>query len=73
MGGGMDMKNKLFAADPVYREQMEGYTLKDSALALAYWALWMTMYYFMGQVMSRTGQYYGDIVNIGLMLIAVLL
>ena len=67
------MKNKVFAADPVYREQMEGYTQKDSVLALAYWVLWMAVYYFMGQVMARTGQYYGNIVNIGLMLVAVVL
>ena len=52
----MDMKNKVFAADSVYREQMENYTVKDSVLALAYWALWMAVYYFMGQVMTRTGQ-----------------
>ena len=64
---------KFFAADPVYREQMEGYTLKDTALALVYWALWMAVYYFMGQAMARTGVYYGNIVNIALMLVPVLL
>ena len=64
---------KFFAADPVYREQMEGYTLKDTVLALVYWALWMAVYYFMGRIMARSGEYWGNIANIALMLVPVLL
>ena len=64
---------KFFAADPVYREQMEGYTLKDTVLALVYWALWMAVYYFIGRIMARSGEYWGNIANIALMLVPVLL
>ena len=64
---------KFLAADPVYREQMEGYTLKDTVLALVYWALWMAVYYFIGRAMARTGEYWGNIANIALMLLPVLL
>ena len=69
----MEMKQSFLAADPVYREQMESYTRKDSFLALGYWALWMAAYYFMGRVMVQTGKYYGEAVNIALILLTVLL
>ena len=68
------MKKKSFlAADPVYREQMESYTLKDTALALVYYALFMAAYYWMGREMTRTGNYWGEPVSAVAMLIPVLL
>ena len=67
------MKRNFFAADPVYREQMESYTLKDTFAALGYWVLWMAVYYCLGLVKYRTGKYYGNIVNIAMMLLPVLL
>ena len=64
---------RLLDADPVYREQMEGYTRKDAALALALYAVFMAAYYWMGRVMGTTGQYWVEAGNVILMLIPVLL
>ena len=49
------MKKSFLAIDPVYREQMEHYTLKDMAAALIYYALFMAAYFWMGREQARTG------------------
>ena len=66
-------KKTFLAIDPVYREQMEGYTLKDTVTALVYYALFMAAYYWMGLEMARLGRYLIDAGNVILALIPVLL
>lgn len=63
----------LFAADPLYRERLNRYTLRDTALAMGYYVLILITYYVMGRVLTLTGRYYGEAVNIALMLLPVLL
>ena len=67
------MKKGFLAADPVYREQMEHYTLKDMAAALIYYALFMAAYFWMGREQARTGRYLIEAGNLILALIPVLL
>ncbi len=67
------MKKSFLAIDPVYREQMEHYTLKDMAAALIYYALFMVAYFWMGREQARTGRYLIEAGNLILALIPVLL
>ena len=71
--GDWNMKKGFLAADPVYREQMEHYTLKDMAAALIYYALFMAAYFWMGREQARTGRYLIEAGNLILALIPVLL
>ena len=67
------MKEMIFYADPSYRELLNSFTLRDTLLALGYYALIMIVYYIIGSVMAKTGKYYGVIAGIVLMLIPVLI
>ena len=63
----------LLEADPVYREQMHSYTLRDTGCAFVYYVCILAVYYSMGRIQVRTGRYLGVPVSIGLMLIPVIL
>ena len=69
----MKILKRFFAADPIYREQMEQYSLRDTLIAAGYYLLILVIYYLMGRIQVQTGRYYAVAVNILLMVIPVLL
>ena len=69
----MKIQKRFFAADPIYREQMEQYSLRDTLIAAGYYLLILVIYYLMGRIQAQTGRYYAIAVNILLMVIPVLL
>ena len=69
----MKILKRFFAADPVYREQMEQYSMRDTLISAGYYLLILVIYYLMGRIQAQTGRYYAVAVNILLMVIPVLL
>ncbi len=67
------MKNAYLRPDPAYRELLEHFTVRDSVIALGFYVLIMIVYYVIGWLLAHTGNYYGAIANICLMLLPVLI
>ena len=67
------MKSSFLRPDPAYRDLLEHFTVRDSVIALGFYALIMVIYYVIGWLLAHTGNYYGTFVNICLMLLPVLI
>lgn len=70
------MKNilaKLARPDSEYKARLESYTWGDTVIALVYYAALMITYYVIGRMMAQTGKYYGEQVNLVIMIIPIIL
>ena len=67
------IKEKILKADPSYLKLLESFTIRDSIVALLYYAFILVIYYFMGRIMFNSGKYYGAIVNIILIIIPIII
>ncbi len=63
----------LLKADEEFKKQLESYTVRDSVIALVFYALIMVVYYIMGRIYFQSGVYYGVIVNLAIMLVPAIL
>ncbi|WP_022759736.1 CPBP family intramembrane glutamic endopeptidase [Butyrivibrio fibrisolvens] len=59
--------------DKTYIDQLKSYTIIDTIIAVALYVLIMIVYYYMGLINARTGEYYGEIVNISIIVITIIL
>lgn len=67
----MEKIKAFFKTDEAYREQLGRYDKADGVLAIAYFILFMAVYYIMGRIMLATGIYLGVPCNIFLALIPI--
>lgn len=67
------LKHFLCGKDDKYMDQLRSYTVTDTIIAVIFYFLIMVVYYYMGLISASTGVYYGDIVNISIIVIAIIL
>ncbi|SEM36198.1 CAAX protease self-immunity [Butyrivibrio sp. ob235] len=65
--------DNFFVADEEYKNQLESYTIGDTLLAIAFYAIFMIVYYIVGKIYYQSGAYYVTIVNLAFILLPVVL
>lgn len=65
--------NFIKKEDKTYIDQLKSYTIIDTIIAVALYVLIMIVYYYMGLINARTGEYYDEIVNISIIVITIIL